>query len=467
MSNHKLGVCVPYRDRELHLNEFIPKVGKHLKNQGIDFQMYFCHQVDDKLFNRGATKNIAAKHAFEDGCDYIVWHDIDMIPEEGTDYSYPGEFPLHIATQISQMGYQLKYHEYFGGAVLFTKEQVEATNGYSNNYWDWGMEDDDLFWRCHLEKMTNTSFYNTPDTQKDVISFNGNDSWAKLPSSREIKSYTAHSHTVSILTRAYQQPEKNSVYLIGDSNRKYVEYPILRVPGYDYGISFNNSRAFSFIYWNAINNNSYMWAKRYDKQWTWITAVIDNTNRLSHLYINGQEVDSEAGLGSKSPSKFIGRLKRYFKDTYLGYTPSLPEGNPGKYFKGDIADLRIWDRALTPEDVSEIPSTVIDDGLIYELDLENIELNNCEITKQNIQIPNSIIPHRRPGRMRCLPHEDEGIVDGKFVKGATTAKNERRYILEMQDGKADYKKDGIKQVQYELVGEEKLTPWAKMINIKL
>ena len=35
--------------------------------------------------------------------------------------------------------------------VLFNKEQVEKTNGYSNDYWDWGMEDDDLFWRCYLE----------------------------------------------------------------------------------------------------------------------------------------------------------------------------------------------------------------------------------------------------------------------------------------------------------------------------
>ena len=158
--SHKLGVCVPYRNRELHLNEFVPKVGKYLKGQGIDFHMYFCHQVDDKLFNRGATKNIAAKHAFEDGCTHIVWHDIDMIPEEGggADYSYPAEHPRHIATKISQMDYQLKYHEYFGGAVLFTKEQVEATNGYSNNYWDWGMEDDDLFWRCHLEGMTNSTY---------------------------------------------------------------------------------------------------------------------------------------------------------------------------------------------------------------------------------------------------------------------------------------------------------------------
>ena len=69
--------------------------------------------------------------------------------------------------------------------------------------------------------------------------------------------------------------------------------------------------------------------------------------------------------------------------------------------------------------------------------------------------------------MRCLPHKDEGLVNGKWAKGETTAKNEERYVLKMQQGKIDYKEDGIKQVEYELVSEEKLTPWAKMLNIRL
>ena len=129
----KLGVCVPYRNREAHLKEFVPRIGKFLEERGIDYCMYFGHQTDDKLFNRGAMKNIAAEQAFKDGCDYIVWHDIDMVPEEGCDYSYPTEKPRHIATQISQMNYELKYEEYFGGAILFSKEQVERTNGYSTN----------------------------------------------------------------------------------------------------------------------------------------------------------------------------------------------------------------------------------------------------------------------------------------------------------------------------------------------
>ena len=472
--SHKLGVCVPYRNRELHMHEFIPKVGKYLKARNIDFHIYIVHQVDDKLFNRGATKNIGAKHAFEDGCDYVVWHDIDMIPEEGggADYSYPADAPRHIATKIEQMDYELKYHEYFGGAVLFTKEQVEATNGYSNDYWDWGMEDDDLFWRCHLEGLTNDPYLPGVLKNQKYIQFNGINSYAKIPFKREYRGLTTRSHTISALVRCYQQPEKNSVFLIGDDKRKYVEYPIVRLPGYDYGLSFNNSRAVSFTFWNAFNKHNYMWLKRYDKQWSWITAVLDEDNHLGHFYLNGTEVDSKVGLGSPSPLRFDGKLKNYgSNDYYLGMSPSQPDESTFKYFKGDIAKVNIWNRALTPDEVADLHNNKPNDGLLIDVDITNtkteIDILNAEIKEEDIKVPNSIIPHRVEGRMRCLPHKDEGIVDGKFAKGETTARNERRYVLEMQKGTWDYKSDGIKQLKYELVSEKELTPWAKMLNIKL
>ena len=464
----KLGVCVPYRNREEHLNQFVPRVGRHLKEQGIDFQIYFCHQVDDKLFNRGATKNIAAKHAFEEGCDYVVWHDIDMIPEPGADYSYPKDNPIHLATRISQMDYRLKYHEYFGGAVLFSKEQVEATNGYSNDYWDWGMEDDDLFWRCHLEGMTNDTYLDVPFKQKSYLKFDGNSSWASLPKSRELRKFNSESHTVSVLVRAFQQPDKQDIFLIGAKDKRYVEYPILRIPGYDYGISFNNSRALSFQYWNTFNQHNYMWLKRYDGQWSWLTVVVDAEKNLSHFYLNGTEVDSKAGHGSESPWKFNGKLKKYTgKDVYLGTSPSIDENNPSKFFKGDIADVKIWDRALSHQEVVSLPNEYPLDNLIYKYNIEELQKHNCEIVTEDLKVPNSIIPHRRTAKFTCLPHKDEGLVDGKWAKGENTARNERRYVLEMQKGTWDYKSDGIKQVKYELVSEEQLTPWAKMINIRL
>jgi hypothetical protein len=464
----KLGVCVPYRNREEHLHQFIPRVGKHLKEQGIDFQMYFAHQVDDKLFNRGAMKNIAAKHAFEDGCDYIVWHDIDMIPEDGVDYSYCKDNPIHLATKISQMNYGLKYHEYFGGAVLFTKEQVEATNGYSNDYWDWGMEDDDLFWRCHLEGLTNDSFLDVPFKKKKVLKFNGDSSWAKIPKSRQLKDFNSKSHTLSILCKAYQQPDKTPVHLIGAKDTAYVEYPILRVPGYDYGISFNNSRALSLQYWNTFNQYNYMWLKRYDGQWSWVTIVLDQDKNLSHFYLNGTEVDSKAGFGSDSPWKFNGHLKKYgIKDIYLGVSPKDNEEHPAKYFKGEIADIKIWDYALNEGEVANLHKEYPLEGLIYKHSLDSIEIHDCKEVLEEVKVPNSIIPHRRLGKFDCLPHKDEGLVDGKWAKGATTARNEKRYVLEMQKGTWKYKEDGIKQVDYKLVSTEEFTPWAKMLNVEL
>jgi hypothetical protein len=215
-----------------------------------------------------------------------------------------------------------------------------------------------------------------------------------------------------------------------------------------------------------------MWLKRYDKQWSWVTAVLDEREHLAHLYLNGTEIDSKVGLGSPSPLRFDGKLKSYgTNDFYLGMSPSEAEESSFKYFKGDIAKVQAWNRALTPLEVKSLHAKTPTEGLTIDLDLNkeenNLEIINAETRQEDLRIPNSIIPHRVEGRMRCLPHPDEGIVDGKFVKGETTARNERRYVLEMQKGSWDYKGDGIKQLKYELVKETKLTPWAKMLDIKL
>ena len=478
----KLGVCVPYRNREAHLKEFVPRVGKYLDEQGIEYCIYFGHQTDDKLFNRGAMKNIAAKHAFEDGCDYIVWHDIDMIPEEGCDYSFPTDNPIHIATNISQMNYELKYEEYFGGAVLFSKEQVEKTNGYSNDYWDWGMEDDDLFWRCNLEGYVDNSYMDFEGTNRDYLSFNGKNSYVQIPCTRKLRNLTSRSHTISILVRAHQQEEKVPIWLVGDEERRFCEYPILRRPGFDYGLSYNNSRAYTAQLWNNKREHLYQWMKRYENQWTWITLVVDE-NKI-HLYMNGKESDSRWGTGTPSPQQFEGMLKRYGNvDYYLGTTTSVNDDDISKWFKGDIADLKMWDRALTSYEVSQLSNNPTNDGLSLHYDFKDglvlDKTNNgndgishkCEVNSDEIQIPYTAVPYRIPGRLKCLPHKDEGLINiggvDKWAKGETTARNERRFVHQMQQGKWDYKSDGINSVKYELVSIDDITPNAKMINIKL
>jgi hypothetical protein len=369
------------------------------------------------------------------------------------------------------MQYGLKYHEYFGGAVVFSKEQVENTNGYSNDYWDWGMEDDDLFWRCHLEGYTNTTYLNDRKVIQTFAKFNGDSSAIKIPFERKFRGLTTKSHTISALVRCYQQEDKTKVFLIGDKENKYVEYPIFRLPGYDYGLSFNNSRALSLTFWNNFNQHNYMWIKRYDSQWSWVTAVFNSKTKTSHFYLNGTEVDSKAGHGSPSPHSWIGNLKNYgLADIYLGHTPTFPDKYHG-FFKGDIAKTFAWSRALSPRDVKNLHKELPQEDLVLDLDFNNpkadFQQSNVTYGTEELMIPNSIVPHRVDGKFRCLPHKDEGLVDGKWAKGETTAANEKRFVKEMQQGKIQYKEDGIKQVKYKLISEEKLTPWAKMINIEL
>ena len=476
----KLGVCVPYRNREAHLKEFVPRVGKFLEERGIDYCMYFGHQVDDKLFNRGLMKNIAAKHAFDDGCDYIVWHDIDMIPiDDHCDYSFPKDNPRHIAVNISKHNYHLKYEDYFGGAVIFSKEQVERTNGYSNGYWDWGMEDDDLFWRCIYEGYTNISYLDYKDKTNTYLRFNGYDSHVKIPSSPTLKDLTHRSHTISILARAFQQQDKMSIYLIGSDNKQFVEYPILRRPGYDYSISYNNSRAYTSMLWNTFNKPYYQWMKRFENQWSWVTIATDAYEKKIHVYMNGVESQSSSGTGTDSPAIYEGNLKRYMDvDYYLGTSPFLGDDNPGKYFKGDMAKLMMWDRCLSEEEIlSSFNNTI--DGLVLDYDFSHDKLlkdqtgnnNNGLVTscfklEEEIKIPNTVVPYRTPGRMDCLEHPDEGFHEGSWIKGKTTARNEERFIMQMQQGTIDYKNDGINSMKYELISIDTIYNKHKLINVK-
>ena len=121
----------------------------------------------------------------------------------------------------------------------------------------------------------------------------------------------------------------------------------------------------------------------------------------------------------------------------------------------------MWDRALTSKEVSNLHNELPLDSMVLNLDandpLSDFTSKDIKIQKEDIKVPNSILPHRVRGRMRCLPHKDEGLVNGGWAKGETTAKNERRYVLEMQQDKLNYKEDGIKQVKYEFIKETKLT----------
>ena len=94
----KLGVIVPYRNREEHLEEFKKKISKHLNKQGIPFELIIVHQDDAKLFNRGMLLNIGFTYTEKYGCNYVVFHDVDMLPLH-VDYSF-SNIPIHLPNEV-------------------------------------------------------------------------------------------------------------------------------------------------------------------------------------------------------------------------------------------------------------------------------------------------------------------------------------------------------------------------------
>ena len=42
---------------------------------------------------------------------------------------------------------RLPYEELFGGVEMFSKDDFVLVNGFSNSFWGWGAEDDNLYKR--------------------------------------------------------------------------------------------------------------------------------------------------------------------------------------------------------------------------------------------------------------------------------------------------------------------------------
>jgi hypothetical protein len=145
----RLEVIVPYRDRELHMQQFVPYIESYLLKNKIIFSITIVEQCNNKPFNRGALLNIGfilSLHA-----DYFCFHDIDMLPLSA-DYSHPKN-PAHLASKVEQFNWQLPYPSFFGGVTLFTKKHFKKINGFPNTYWGWGSEDDELWERCRYKKV--------------------------------------------------------------------------------------------------------------------------------------------------------------------------------------------------------------------------------------------------------------------------------------------------------------------------
>jgi hypothetical protein len=104
-------------------------------------------QANAGQFNRAMLMNVGANEAMKQsdvhfGC--FVFHDVDLLPEDDRNlYTCPAQ-PRHMSVSIDSFMYRLPYEDIFGGVSAMTVEHFKAVNGFSNLFWGWGGEDDDM-----------------------------------------------------------------------------------------------------------------------------------------------------------------------------------------------------------------------------------------------------------------------------------------------------------------------------------
>lgn len=149
MDSAPLALIVPYRDRQEHLAEFLPAITRFLTAAGAHFTVVVVEQTGRRPFNRGKLLNVGF-HFCRDSAAYFCLHDVDLLPEHETcDYSFEAR-PTQLATYLSQNDYQ-PAGNLFGGVTLLRRDDFAAINGFSNGYWGWGGEDNDLLHRCRRQ----------------------------------------------------------------------------------------------------------------------------------------------------------------------------------------------------------------------------------------------------------------------------------------------------------------------------
>ncbi|CAI2345489.1 unnamed protein product [Caenorhabditis sp. 36 PRJEB53466] len=132
----KIAIIIPYRDRQTHLTRLIDFLIPILQRQRLDFRFIVTEQYGNDLFNKGRIMNAAFIFAESLGVDCVVFHDVDMFPQNDRNpYSCPPG-PRHLGAFVSNLGYQLWYKEIVGGVLAVSMADYRATESGDREVFD-------------------------------------------------------------------------------------------------------------------------------------------------------------------------------------------------------------------------------------------------------------------------------------------------------------------------------------------
>ncbi|XP_036710876.1 beta-1,4-galactosyltransferase 1 isoform X1 [Balaenoptera ricei] len=155
ISPHKVAIIIPFRNRQEHLKYWLYYLHPILQRQQLDYGIYVINQAGESMFNRAKLLNVGFKEALKDyEYNCFVFSDVDLIPMNDRNTYRCFSQPRHISVAMDKFGFSLPYVQYFGGVSALSKQQFLTINGFPNNYWGWGGEDDDIFNRLAFKGMS-------------------------------------------------------------------------------------------------------------------------------------------------------------------------------------------------------------------------------------------------------------------------------------------------------------------------
>lgn len=478
---NKLGIIVPYRNRPRHLREFLRGISNYLKVRAIDkfnmdYEIIVVEQKDSKDFNRGKLLNIGFIEAEKMGCNYVVFHDIDMLPVR-VDYSY-SKVPLQLANnfEYSTLFKRTIKDDYFGGVTLFPNEEFLKINGYSNKYRGWGFEDDDLLYRCQksnvpLKEVT----YRSYNSNTKGIEFNGKSSQVKIPN--KLTFVRPKTFYVSF----------NPADIICDSNEITDEYAVFGIPGEDLNLSYNSFKTYKFELFLVNKDIISITSRSLPNQPCRAVITIDPKSKRVVFYLNGLKV------GVEKWKKY--HIKKYNNEPYMYLGVADPEKEKKqKYFKGTIDSFAVFDRVLKEDeirDLSRAGNTYLTEDigrykgksnleLYYDgrhvensslIDLSgnknNGHLKNCKtVDIKHTYSTKQTVPYRKHGLFKLLPHEEKGYTSGYWVNWKSRINQLRFYdIVNRED--TNFSEDGLSTCKYKILEREEFTGLFKYTKLKV
>lgn len=170
-NNMTMNVIVAYRDpgdgsRKEQLRIFKEQMNLIFKDQ-TDIQFYIIEQEtarpdygllpelikqpnsDMAKFNLGLLKNIGFELASKKKSkkkDYFILTDVDLLPSMNLveEYLKYPKNPIHLANKGTRYNMDGKDANFLGGVISVSDKDFRKANGYPNNFWGWGGEDNAL-----------------------------------------------------------------------------------------------------------------------------------------------------------------------------------------------------------------------------------------------------------------------------------------------------------------------------------